>query len=397
MKSKRMLVLALALVAALLTGGWAAPQAGLPETADDQFLAVQRQVPGFGGMFLDGETLKVYLTETHQRPMAERAIAAILGADAIPAGGVQILQARYDFGRLKAWQNRATELFDIPGVVFTDVDEAINRLTIGVEYPVAQVAVQNNLERLGIDLEAVQIVETAPIVQLLSLRERVRPLQGGVQINFPGYLCTYGFNATRAGVPGFVTNSHCTSKQGGVEGTQYWQPTQAIDSTVIGVETVDPTYSSSKCPSSIKGKVCRYSDSAFVKLNITDYQLGRIARTNSVNSGSLTISGYHTISNTGTAAVGATVSKTGRTTGWTQGKVTRTCTHTGVSGSNIVQLCQTHVSAGVDSGDSGSPVFSGSGNVTLLGILWGGGSGTFVYSPLANIQRADELGTLTVR
>jgi hypothetical protein len=52
------------------------------------------------------------------------------------------------------------------------------------------------------------------------------------------------------------------------------------------------------------------------------------------------------------------------------------------------------VSAGVGGGDSGSPVFMGTNNVTLVGILWGGNSsGTqFVFSPIANIEQ--ELGSL---
>jgi hypothetical protein len=82
----------------------------------------------------------------------------------------------------------------------------------------------------------------------------------------------------------------------------------------------------------------------------------------------------------------------GRTTGWTQGKVTNTCVNVGVSGTTIVQLCQNLVSARLGAGDSGSPVFKGSTNVTLSGILWGGNSsGTqYVYSPISNIEK--ELG-----
>ena len=93
---------------------------------------------------------------------------------------------------------------------------------------------------------------------------------------------------------------------------------------------------------------------------------------------------------------GQVVNKVGRTTGWSQGQVTATCTNTNVSGSNITELCQDFVSASVGSGDSGSPVFaiSGGDNVTLLGILWGGsGSSSFVFSPLSNIK--GELGNIT--
>jgi hypothetical protein len=93
--------------------------------------------------------------------------------------------------------------------------------------------------------------------------------------------------------------------------------------------------------------------------------------------------------------VGQTVNKVGRTTGWTQGRVSNTCVNTGVQGSNIVQLCQTFVAAGVGSGDSGSPVFSGTSSVTLVGILWGGSGNQFVYSPISNIEQ--ELGALTTR
>jgi hypothetical protein len=76
--------------------------------------------------------------------------------------------------------------------------------------------------------------------------------------------------------------------------------------------------------------------------------------------------------------------------------------NTGVSGSNIVQLCQSFVEdAGgaqvVGSGDSGSGVFriTSGDNAQLVGILWGGSSDNklFVFSPLKQIR--DELGAVT--
>jgi V8-like Glu-specific endopeptidase len=52
------------------------------------------------------------------------------------------------------------------------------------------------------------------------------------------------------------------------------------------------------------------------------------------------------------------------------------------------------VNARVAGGDSGSPVFIGTGTVTLVGILWGGSSdgSTYVFSPLNQIE--NELGAL---
>ena len=55
-----------------------------------------------------------------------------------------------------------------------------------------------------------------------------------------------------------------------------------------------------------------------------------------------------------------------------------------------MQLCQTFVAAAVGSGDSGSNVLQGT---TLVGILWGGGTNTYVFSPLRSIK--DELGNFT--
>ena len=125
------------------------------------------------------------------------------------------------------------------------------------------------------------------------------------------------------------------------------------------------------------------------------FTVGSVAKTN----GSLEVVDTFDITDSGLATVGQIANKVGRTTGWSQGLVTRTCTHTGVSASNIVLLCQDFVESSVQivaGGDSGSPVFriAGGNRVTLLGSLWGGNaSGTlFVYSPIASIE--SELGSL---
>jgi hypothetical protein len=96
---------------------------------------------------------------------------------------------------------------------------------------------------------------------------------------------------------------------------------------------------------------------------------------------------------------GAQANKIGRTTGWTLGQISATCVAVNVGRTSITQLCQSLVSTGVGAGDSGLPVFSRSGtggNITLLGILWGGSSdGTlFAFNPMSGIERSGELGPL---
>jgi len=212
-----------------------------------------------------------------------------------------------------------------------------------------------------------------------------------------------GFNATSGSQKSFITASHCTTTQGGEEGTPYWQPLQSSQPTQIATEVADPAYQRN-LPGCPKGKLCRYSDaSRAAYIDGGNQALGRIARTSGPNNGSLNIvTGDFTITaddcatRGGCLTVGTTVNKVGRTTGWTAGAITNTCVNTGVQGTRFAQLCQTFVSAGVGGGDSGSDVFQILSNtsVKLAGVLWGGNSaGTqFVFSPLGNVF--SELGTL---
>jgi hypothetical protein len=368
--------------------------------ADDP-VALARSVPGFGGFFLDDQgTPAIYLKDAAQRGTAESALAPWFSARGRAPGTMRVLKADFEWAELQRWFTQASpEALSVPGVVSTDADEAHNRVRIGVEDAAAAAQVRSVLARLGVPASAVNVEVTEPIRQLATLRGTVRPVVAGVQINFPGFLCSLGFNASRGGVRGFVTASHCTTTQGGVEATPYFQPLQSVQPTQIATETVDPVYSAGGgCPA---GRLCRRSDAAFATyINGTQNTLGRIARTSSTRSNNLTIVGNWTITSNAASSsftVGQQVNKVGRTTGWSQGPVTATCVNVNVSGTNITQLCQTIVSATVGSGDSGSDVFSitSGTNVKLNGILWGGSSDgkTFVFSPLANVSA--ELGALT--
>ena len=311
--------------------------------------------------------------------------------------------------RLEAlFQRVSPEVMALPGTVFADNDERIGRVVIGVENAAVIRGVRAALSRLGVSSDDYAIEVTQPIYNMVTLRDPFRPTVAGIQIHFGQYVCTMGFNADHVGGRSFITNSHCTNTQGGTEGTQYYQPTSSIDPTVIATEAADPTYfRNGACP---KGKKCRYSDAsrALYSTGVASNR-GEIAQTDGINNGSLTVSSSSPVftitsqdNTTKNFPIGMVVNKVGRTTGWTRGEVTRTCVNTSVSGSNIMQLCQTFVSdrggaTVVGGGDSGSGVFtvtSGS-SVKLVGLLWGGSSDnkTFVFSPLANVVQ--ELGTVT--
>ncbi|MGH7578929.1 MAG: S1 family peptidase [Gemmatimonadales bacterium] len=363
----------------------------------DDPIALARWVPGFGGFFFDQQGMPtIYLKDAGRRAAAERALAPYFSLRGLSASTLQVRRGDFDWTSLERWQGQAsTQALGMRGTVYVDADEARNRVTIGVERGAGAAPVRAALARLGIPASAIVVEEVEPFTYAATLRNRVRPVRGGLQINFPGFLCTLGFNAIRSGQRSFITNSHCTTEQGGTEGTPYWQPTRTAAPARIGTEVADPAYTQGgACPMKRR---CRRSDAARARyVSGAASVLGSIHRTTGPNNGSLTISGNFSIVAEGNPVVGQTANKVGRTTGWTRGAITNTCVNVNVAGTIITQLCQSIVSAGVGGGDSGSPVFrrpnSGS-NVTLLGILWGGsGSGIFVFSPISNIE--GELGAL---
>jgi hypothetical protein len=385
----------------------AAPGQGQPdgtETSDDLLANVAKQVPGFGGMFFDQDgTLQVYMSG-QKGPLSATSMAFLEDVMAREIGrgerlsgrGVEVIEGQYDFLALHGWQQQMSPVvLDIPGVVFTDNDESKNRLRIGItDSPGVMEEVEKHLSILGIPREAVVFSEEKPIIP--HLRSRRRPLRGGLQINFGNFLCTLGFIAVRNGVNGYVTNSHCTTTQGGVQNTVEHQPSASGTTNRVGIEIADPTYfSGSGCPA---GRVCRRSDSSFIQVPhpsgpaVTTAR-GTIARP-AVNSFTWNGVDIFNITGEGSALVGQAVTKVGRTTGRTAGTVQQTCVNTNVSGTNITQLCQTFANYGNAGGDSGSPVFriTTLPSVILVGINWGGNGTISVFSPITQIQQ--ELGAL---
>jgi hypothetical protein len=302
----------------------------------------------------------------------------------------------------QAFARATPDVMDLAGTVFADVDEARGRLVYGIETIGAARAVEQALSRAGVSATDYEI-RLVPAVQFMATLQNsdTRPVLAGVQINFTQYVCTMGFNVNLTGQASFITNSHCTGKQGGVENTLYYQPLKSSHPTAIAVEVADPLYG--KLPGCSRGKSCRYSDASRAV-----YQNGvtgtyAIAKTSAANNGSLDITGSFSVTGQNATQdnfpVGTVVNKVGRTTGWTRGQVTSSCATVNVSGSKLQLLCQTLVQDNggatlVGGGDSGSGVFTVTTNATIVGVLWGGsGDGKlFVFSPLKNI--ISELGAL---
>lgn len=371
-------------------------------SVDQELVRMGREIPGFGGLYYDQQGRpNVYLLHPQG---AGAAVLKSLGPEA------RIRQGDYEFEQLLDWRYELRPLLALPGVVYLDVDEARNRVVLGLDSTSRSKSLdRDRLERqllfTRVPRPAVLLVDAAPIEPWLGVQSKLRPVPGGVQIAFSTFACTLGFNAYRGTDFGFVINSHCTGERGEVDGMRYFQSTPS--SGAIGTEIVDPGFSTDPpCPA---GRRCRFSDSAFAKYDKAKLgALGKIARPTSGGSefGSLSLnpaSARFTITGREDALlVGDTVNKVGRTTGWTIGTVVGTCADINNSSAEITQFCQDVVQGGGGPGDSGSPVFTRSGgknNVRLAGILWGGGFSSefgtiYVFSPIENIEQ--ELGPLKI-
>jgi len=395
----------------LFGGTPAAPSVHAENTYDAQLARIAGTVPGFGGFFYD-ETgaLNVVMTAAAQSQSAA-AVRRTLGSELarfgvdLSAQQVRMVPGQYDFAELHAMHQQVIPVLSLAGVVYTDAQERTNRIEIGVEHAAAQATVQHALDMMQFPAGAVEFRIVEPVELMQGLRDRVRPVAGGLQINFPGFLCSVGANVRSPEAPnvhGFITNSHCSNNQwdGAAGNTPYAQPsgvgTCPGGDNCIGTEQFDaPGFTGAPCP---VGRICRYSDAAGAQYAPgVENAFARIYRTTGV--GSLVIDQanpfYNIVAEAPTnVAVGDSVFKVGRTTGFTRGVTTGSCVNTNLA-PNYTYLCHDWVtgpSGSVGGGDSGSSTWSRAPagqtqNVRINGLLCcGSGSNIFIHSPMQGIR-----------
>ncbi len=399
---------------------------------DDLLKDIGLRIPDFGGMYLskDNSILNVYVLAGKEDVLdteeVKQAIEGVLKADAASRRELRLIPAQYSMAQLYGWYKlMQDEVWAIPSVAITDLDEGQNRINVWLDDLDARERLGQTLLALGIPLKAVKILAgSGGGVDTHSLSDAALGgvLEGGYQIGTPypsstsvDYQCTLGFPVERtdtAGItttPGFITAGHCTEPpsrpgqpnrwDGGVDGggANFYQPNSSA--TLVGREVTDPDLSSSLpgCPA---GKKCRRSDSAFVALESgINYNLGAIAKPLALGGKTLRHSAkFRIVRDTAVSVVGQTVEMVGKTTGWVRGQVTHTCVRANYPDYSL--LCQHATNYDRAGGDSGAPVFKvinspNFNDVHLVGIHIGWvnlqpGVKTPIYSPINYIY--GELG-----
>jgi hypothetical protein len=147
-------------------------------TLDDQLVTVAKVVSGFGGMFFDDNgNLNVYMLKADEELSAharqerhkhlQAVLEAVFGEDYLSRGTdrhpdypiepddkdlprIKIIKGSYNILQLAMWRADIDKALDLPGTVFTDLDEKQNRLRIGIESPIFHKRVQEVLAQQGV-------------------------------------------------------------------------------------------------------------------------------------------------------------------------------------------------------------------------------------------------------
>lgn len=210
---------------------------GRPKNQDEIFAEIATHVPGYAGTYYDQDGTPVTnLVDLAQSAAAEQAIEPLIrsGKDGKGPLKSKYRKVTYDFIKLKEWKDNATRTLLLrPNVVFVDLDEENNRITVGVSDAGETGPTESFLKQSHIPgvVALMMPVDTSPSPQIspstLEDLSNTFSLYGGVEINpGPGKVCTLGFNAmltagnlswyqtTYSSDHFFVTNAHCMNSLG---------------------------------------------------------------------------------------------------------------------------------------------------------------------------------------
>jgi hypothetical protein len=138
------------------------------DTHDDLLVRVDQQAPGFGGMFIDADgRLAVYLIDISRLAATRSAIDAVFGSSNLPAEA-RAVQAQYSVSQLKTWSDRLSTLLEMPAVTMVDLDEAKNRVVVGLADDSGREAVERRLSSLDVP-------RAAAVLKVVGEIRRVAP------------------------------------------------------------------------------------------------------------------------------------------------------------------------------------------------------------------------------
>jgi hypothetical protein len=349
------------------------------QTIDDRYADLNRDLPGFGGMYYDSDgSLVVLLKDPQRLGTMKPELTAFLRSGTRPgrstfanasnvARTMRAIQAKYEFRELDAWLR--SYIWPLIGqhtkITMTAIDHRSNRILVGVASGADVEPTHRAIAGLPVPRSAVHVVVAAGAAFTSRMIDSTldgpfSPVPGGVQIARSNVACTLGFNLTRW-IGGevldtnkyFITASHCTATQGSTDGSLFLVSNQ--NGATAGIEVFDPApvFHSSQVPSCPPSRTCF----------LTDASLLRYAQASSAQHGYVANAQVYTINLTGRLPVtdvvpvhtGQSITLIGATGGRRPGVVYLPCVNIHLF-DNTSLLCMALTNYVARVGDSGGPV-----------------------------------------
>lgn len=351
-----------------------------PRTVRQEWRELAASNPGFGGLWMDGDTLVISAT----RSGTEQTMLQTAGAWLLMQKRLELLtrphriqKVPYDYAELDAVRRR------ISAVLVSDLrvnafwtDPKAGRVMVGVDDEGAAREVQQALQSMNLPSGSHGVEITGPPRErsCSTLQSLCSPLVAGLQVLnvAANKYCSIGLvgwknDSLQPSQPDLaykvvISNAHCTTSQSQVLGDVIYQPDQ---SRAIGYEVDEaPVYSGSYCQQFGDPYVqCRWADVAVFRVyDSVSMAGGRTAVANSVKPP--TVPTYITdAAYTGTGAIGAivgeSVARVGHVSGQKYGSVTSECVdrRAGASAPLLWTFCMHRASIVLRDGDSGGLVY----------------------------------------
>ena len=369
---------------------------------EDEFLRIEGEIPGFGGLYIRNSDKKVvaHLTDLSRSTSLRTALISrssntlkdVLNTVDGPSD-ILIEQGSFSFSQLVADQGILSDEFG-PSLFSIDADEEQNRLSVEVGDTEARTRIFLAAQRVGIPEAEIKvtIVASRPPSTLTTDSRTDYPM-GGFKIQaYTDVNCTLGYNLKSNGNPGynidsvyFVTAGHCYNQPAGTSGVTGFpvgQPVKYITSDMIGTIVYNAPWNETvNCAGYTK---CTQWDGMIGQYNGSRYPVYAVAGSSGTTPPFTLEAVYSPIYTSSDPAVGTSVRKVGITTGVTIGTIAATCVNQAITygtWGTAMNLCTDKATARADAGDSGGPVYSNpSGQIKAVGhVIAKYSSGTGMY------------------
>lgn len=252
----------------------------------DRLVRFERQLPGFGGLYVANGAVRVYMkADTIPLSRVRAVLAGVYSNHPMPAvreamanvGTATVVKARYSLSEIIAIQRRiASSIHGWTGAGTIIMD---NKVVVGFPDSASLESGLQEMESTGIPLDALTPIILGVARPATNFTDYVRPVRDGLMIalgndtydphfyswsdkcacyvpQYTGSYCTLGFNVHNSfGGDYFLTAAHCENiwrGQNGISGDTVFQPTVASpdrSNLVVGQITLNlGWHENSECP-----------------------------------------------------------------------------------------------------------------------------------------------------